>query len=187
MLANDGPAMAGVPRLASAGPTGVSAGRMFWSPAAAEWYSLPGGCRLSWLMPKTPSGRAPRQPRFERLTAWQAVHELNRALLRQTLDWPEEHRGFLGEELRTSATAAATHIVLGSIEADSRGFRRQLSAAIGKLARVDSTWQLVRDLNLVDGETWGAIEALRDHAERLTRGLYAALGRKTAAAAGRRG
>jgi hypothetical protein len=136
-------------------------------------------------MPKTTTSRAPRGPRFERLTAWQAVRELNHALFRQTLNWSDEHRAFLGEELRASVAAAATHIVLGSIEPDARGFRRQLSVAIGKLARVDAAWGLARDQELVDVEAWGVIEALRDHAERLTRGLYAALGRK-AAAAGRR-
>jgi hypothetical protein len=104
----------------------------------------------------------------------------NLAIFRETVRWPEEHRQVLGDELRTSATAAATHIMLGSMETDSRGFRGQLSMAVGKLARVDSTWQLVQDLNLVDRERWGEIEAMRDHAERLTRGLYAALGRQTA-------
>lgn len=138
-------------------------------------------------MPKSESRRTPRQPRFERLTAWQAVHDLSRAVFRQTLRWPAEHQQVLGDELRSSATAAATHIVLGSTESDTAGFRRQLSVAIGKLARVDSAWQLVQDLKLVDAETWGEIEALRDHAERLTRGLYTALGRRAATRARRSG
>jgi four helix bundle protein len=135
-------------------------------------------------MPKTKTARALRQPRYERLTAWQAAHDLNLAIFRETLRWPEEHRQVLADELRTSATAAATHIMLGSLETDARGFRRQLSVALGKLARVDSTWALVQDLKLVSPETWGEIETMRDHAERLTRGLYAALGRKEAGRVG---
>jgi four helix bundle protein len=128
-------------------------------------------------MPKLKRPRAPRQPRYERLTAWQAVHDLTLAIYRETFSWPEEHQQVLADELRTSATAAATAIVLGSMETDARGFRRHLSVAIGKLARVDCAWELVQRLEVVQPERWGEIEAKRDHAERLTRGLYAALGR----------
>lgn len=131
------------------------------------------------------NGDRSRPPRYERLTAWQATHELNLALYRETVRWPEEHRESLGQEIRTSATAAAVHIILGSMEPDAKGFRRQLGVAVGKLARVGSAWWLVQDLGLAVAETWGEIEAKRDHAERLTRGLYAALGRKGAGGAGK--
>ena len=130
-------------------------------------------------MPKLKSTRAPRPPRYRRLTAWQAAHELTLAIYRITLTWPRD-RAPVGDELRAAVTAAATAIVIGSVEPDAAGFRLQLRCALGKLARVDSTWQLAHDLQFVNSETWGEIEAKRDHAERLTRGLYVAIGRKSA-------
>lgn len=123
---------------------------------------------LSWLMPKT--------PRHERLTAWQATDALTYSLFEVTFSTlrrdPE-----IGEELRSSAVAAVHHIMLGSVAPDTAGFRRELNVAVGKLVRVGATWELVRELELVKPDTWGEIEARRDHAERLVRGLYVALGR----------
>lgn len=136
-------------------------------------------------MSNAPNDGRSRLPRYERLTAWQAAHELNLAIHRETVRWPEEHRNSLGQEIRASATAAAVHIVLGSMESDGRGFRRELGMAVGKLARVGSAWRLVQDLGLAIAETWGEIEAMRDHAEKLTRGLYTALGRKGAGTVGK--
>lgn len=121
--------------------------------------------------------RPARRPRYERLTAWQAVHQLTQALFDVTLRWPRRN-ALYGEELRASAIAAVQHLVLGSFEPDNAGFRRQVDVSIGKLARIGAAWLIVRDLELVKAEVWGEIEAKRDHAERLTRGLYVALGRK---------
>jgi hypothetical protein len=129
-------------------------------------------------MQKAGKSRPRRAPRFERLTAWQAVHALTLALYRETVRWPEQHQDVLAHELRTSATAAEVHLMLGSAAPDAAGFRRQLDAGLGKLARVGSAWAVVQDLGMVKPECWGEIEAMRDHAERLTRGLYVALGRR---------
>jgi four helix bundle protein len=122
-----------------------------------------------------------RQPRHERLTVWQATDDLTHSIYRITFTTLKKEVE-IGDELRTSAVAAVSHIVTGAYERDKAGFRRQLDVTIGKLARIDSTWDLVRELKLVNPEVWGEIEAKRDHAERLARGLYVALGRKEAGA-----
>jgi hypothetical protein len=117
-------------------------------------------------------------PRHERLTAWQACDALTRALYRETASWDEEYLGVLGEELRKGATAAIVQIVLGSVSGNDRAFRKHLRTALGKLARLDAAWLMARDLGVVPPERWGELEAMRDHAEQLTRGLYLALGRR---------
>lgn len=119
-----------------------------------------------------------RQPRHERLTAWQAADDLTHSLYRLAFTTLKGEPA-ISDELRSSAIAAVTHIVMGSLEPDNAGFRRHLDVTIGKLARIGSTWSLVQELELVNPEVWGEIEAKRDHTERLTRGLYAALGRKS--------
>lgn len=131
-------------------------------------------------MPMSNTNRpSPGQPRHERLTAWQATDDLTHSIYRVTFTTLKKEVA-IADELRTSAIAAVTHIVSGAYQRDNAGFRRQLDVTIGKLVRIGSTWELVRDLKLVNPEVWGEIEAKRDHAERLTRGLYVALGRKGA-------
>lgn len=122
---------------------------------------------------------APRQPRHERLTAWQAADDLTKALFLVTFTTIRKHPE-IGDELRKSAIAVTQNIEEGTWERDNAGFRRCLKIAIGKLARISGAWLVVQDLKLVKPELWGEIEAKRDHAERLTRGLYVALGRKGA-------
>lgn len=122
--------------------------------------------------------RAPRQPRYERLTAWKAADELTKALFLVTFTTLRKHPE-IGDELRKSAIAVKQHIEMGTWERDNAGFRRELKIAIGKLARISGVWIVVKDLKLLKPEIWGEIEAKRDHAERLTRGLHAALGRPT--------
>lgn len=130
------------------------------------------------MSPTTRRPRIPARSRHERLTAWQACDALTRALYHETFTWHDEHLAVLGEELRKSATAAVTQIVLGSAAGDDRAFRAHLCTALGKLARIDSVWLTARDAGVVSQERWGEIEASRDHAEQLTRGLYLALGRR---------
>ncbi len=124
--------------------------------------------------------RGPRRgSRHERLTAWQAADALTQLIFRETLAWTRGNEA-LAEELRGSAVAAANCIVVGSLAPDQAGFRRELDRAVGKLVRVGAAWALAKDIGPMRPETWGEIEARRDHAERLVRGLYAALGRRVA-------
>jgi len=132
-----------------------------------------------------PRRSGPRQPRYERLTAWQACHDLTLAVFRESVGWQKEHQDTLADELRKSLTAAVTHIMIGADETDEKGFRRELNLSLGKLARFESTWEVVKETGLVTPEAWGEIEAKRDHAEHLVRGLYYAIGRKGGGATSR--
>lgn len=122
--------------------------------------------------------RAPRQPRYERLTAWKAADQLTKTLFLVTFTTLRRHPE-IGDELRKSAIAVTQYIEMGTWEKDNAGFRRMLKVAIAKLVRISGAWLVVKDLKMLKPELWGEIEARRDHAERLTRGLYVALGRKS--------
>jgi len=133
-----------------------------------------------------PSPRAPRPrprlpapvcPRYERLTAWQATDDLTRALYRETFTWADGVDDPLADEIRKSATAAVTYIMLGSAEPDRAGFRRALDVALGKLVRLAEVLVTAKEAGWLANGTWGELEARRDHAEQLVRGLWRALGR----------
>ncbi len=87
--------------------------------------------------------------------------------------------------MRVSAMRAALHVRLGSEARSKEGFRRELQVALGKLARLGCALLMARDAGMLSVETFGELEASRDHAEKLTRGLYLAL-RKGEKAGGKR-
>lgn len=113
--------------------------------------------------------------RHERLTAWVACHELTLAVYRLTGEWPRCEQDGLTAQTRRAAYSAAAHIAEGSAKRGSREFRRFLDTALGSLAALSYTLLLARDLGYLTPERWGEIEALRDHAGKLTGGLYRAV------------
>ena len=129
-------------------------------------------------MPATPREGTPRPP-YERLTAWIACHELVLALFRVSRSWPPEERHGLTALARRAAYLAAARLVEGSSKQGSREFRRLLDLSIGSLGELGYVLRVLKELELVGVESWGELEALRDHAARLTWGLYLAAGRGT--------
>ena len=114
---------------------------------------------------------------YERLTAWQACHDLVIAVCRETSSWPKSELYGLTSQVRGAAVSAAVNIVKGSARRGSSEFRQFLDASLGALAQLQYLLHLARDLDLTSPERWGELEALRDHAGRLTRGLYDSVGR----------
>lgn len=138
----------------------------------------------------TTTASKPRLQRHERLTAWQACHALTIQLYKTTSTWSSDARedGF-AEDVRLSAMRAALHVQLGSAESTREGFMHELQVALGKLARLSALLELARDFGEMKPERYGELEASRDHAEKLVRGLFAALKRekpKKPSASGRR-
>lgn len=96
------------------------------------------------------------------------------AIYRLTAEWPaREQYG-----LTSQAFSAAANIAEGSAKRGIREFRRFLDIALGSIAELTYILMLARDLGYVRPEVWGEIEAMRDHAGRLTWGLYRAIDRK---------
>ena len=116
----------------------------------------------------------------ERLQAFTACHELAMAVHRATREWLEhgEDNLDLVQEARIAARAAPILIMEG-VEYPPQGFRRCLSAAGGKLARLWSILVLARDEGLLSPERFTDLEIRRDHAQRVTRGLWRSVGKRS--------
>jgi four helix bundle protein len=114
---------------------------------------------------------------WERLKAWQACHELARAVVRSTLKWPQEEMMGLTSDVRQAAIATEVNICMGSTAGSSREFRSYLRASLGKLAVVSNYLLFAGDMGYLKKEELGELEILLDHATKLTDGLYRAVGK----------
>jgi four helix bundle protein len=113
--------------------------------------------------------------RHEGLKSWSACHNLTVAIYQVTRRWPGHEVYGLTSQARRAAYSAAANIAEGSAKRGSAEFRRFLNISLGSLAELSYILLLARDLDYLKSEEWGEIEALRDHAGRLTWGLYRAL------------
>ena len=126
---------------------------------------------------------SPRErKRHEGLKSWLACHELALAVYRLTRDWPREEQYGLTSQARRASYSAPANIAEGSAKRGTREFRRFLDISLGQLSELSYILLLARDLGYLKAEQWGEIEALRDHAGRLTWGLYRAMDRKPSGA-----
>ncbi len=116
--------------------------------------------------------------RHRSLKAWLACHELVLAVYRESRHWPVAERYGLTSQARRSAYSAAANIAEGVAKRGNHEFRRFLDISLGSLSELSYILQLARDLEYLKPEDWGAVEALRDHAGRLTWGLYRVVDRK---------
>jgi four helix bundle protein len=113
--------------------------------------------------------------RYESLKSWIASHELTLAVYRMTLSWPSHEQYGLVSQARRAAYSIAANIAEGSARKGKREFRRFLNVSLGSLSELSYVLRLARDLDYLKADKWGEIEALRDHAGRLTWGLYRSL------------
>jgi four helix bundle protein len=144
---------------------------------------------VRWLLTTVPSmqGRAKvvsvrDGKRHERLKSWTSCHELALAVYRLTKEWPTSEQYGLTLQARRAAYSASANIAEGSAKRGAREFRRYLDISLGSLSELSYILLLARDLGYLKTEGWGEIEALRDHAGRLTWGLYRAIDRKSGSA-----
>jgi four helix bundle protein len=106
-----------------------------------------------------------------------ACHELVLAIYRETRRWPTTEQYGLTSQARRSAYSAAANIAEGAAKRGTREFRRFLDISLGSLSELSYILQLARELEYLKPKEWGEVEALRDHAGRLTWGLYRAVDR----------
>ncbi len=117
--------------------------------------------------------------RYEQLKSWVACHELTLAVYRVTRDWPTREQYGLTSQARRASYSASANIAEGSAKRGAREFRRFLDISMGSLSELSYIFLLARDLGYLKAEEWEETEALRDHAGRLTWGLYRAIDRKS--------
>lgn len=139
--------------------------------------------RPEWCMSVTPGvARVSSQRPHERLKAWVACHALVLRIHRSSRSWPLTERFGLTAQARRASYSAAANIVEGQAKRGAKEFRRFLDTAIGSLAELCYALLLAKELGYLQHSEWGELEAMRDHAAKLTWGLYCSV-RK---AAGRR-
>ena len=117
--------------------------------------------------------------RYERLKAWVACHELVLAVYRVSSTWPSAERFGLTSQARRAAYSTAAKIAEGSAKRGNGEFRRFMDITLGSIAELTYILRLARDLGYLKPEVWGEIEAMRDHAGRLTWGLYRSIAGKS--------
>lgn len=118
---------------------------------------------------------------YERFKAWEACHQLVQDVFKLTSRWPKDERYGLTAQARRAAVSAAANICEGSARRGSREFRRFLDLSLGSLTEVAYLLRLGADLKYSSPEQHMEIEILRDHASRLTWGLYHAVAKRAAA------
>ena len=126
----------------------------------------------------SPAESQPSAP-YERITAWQACHALVLAVYETSVTWPRDELYGLTMQCRRACVSSASNIVEGLAKRRSGELARFLDISVGSLAEVRYLLQLSRDLKHTTAERWGELEALRDHAARLTWGLYESVKRRT--------
>ena len=117
--------------------------------------------------------------RYERLKAWVACHELVLAVYRVSSTWPSAERYGLTSQARRAAYSTAANIAEGSAKRGNGEFRRFMDITLGSISELTYLLRLARDLGYLKPEVWGEIEAMRDHAGRLTWGLYRSIAGKS--------
>jgi four helix bundle protein len=117
--------------------------------------------------------------RHQGLRSWVACHELVLSVYRVTASWPKPEQYGLIAQARRAAFSAAANIAEGSAKRGAREFRRYLDTSLGSLAELSYILLLAKDLGYLKPGDWGEVEAMRDHAGRLTWGLYRAISRQS--------
>ncbi len=128
-----------------------------------------------------PNERHPQSRPYERFQAWAACHQLVLAVYRETAAWPKSEMYGLTAQARRAAFSAALNIAEGSAKRGAKEFRRYLDMSLGSLSELACILVIARDVAVMDGSAFGELEIHRDHASRLTWGLYRALRDRVAA------
>jgi four helix bundle protein len=112
---------------------------------------------------------------YEKYEAWKVAHELALEIHRVSDRWPVSERYQLTAQIRRAALSIPTNIAEGAAKRGPREFRRYLDIARGSLSEVSYLLRFGRDRGVLDKESFGALDELRDQAGKLTWGLYASL------------
>jgi four helix bundle protein len=113
--------------------------------------------------------------RYTQLKAWVACHEVFLRVHQATRTWPPHELHGLGSQATRAAFSAGANIADGVAKGTAREFRRFLDISIGSLGELSYILLAARDIGVLSQSEFGELEALRDHANRLTWGLYRAV------------
>jgi four helix bundle protein len=116
---------------------------------------------------------------FERFEAWQRCHELSLAVYRVTSSWPPAERYGLTSQVRRAAVSAEANLAEGAAKRGRAEFRRYLDISLGSLSEVACLLRLATDLGILKEPLSIELNAIREHASKLTWLLYRSVARST--------
>ncbi len=108
--------------------------------------------------------------------AWQWAMELAVACYRLCERFPQPEARELGIEIVQSAAAVPTAIAIGQVEVAADEYRHQLSVARGKLARLETTFDLAERLGFVTEQDTAPIRRQVEQLSELIVTLHGRLG-----------
>ena len=112
---------------------------------------------------------------YERLHAWQASHQLVKAIYPATQTWPKSELYGLVAQTRRAAFSIPMNIAEGSAKRGSREFRRYLDISIGSMSELSYCLRLARELEYLSEAEWQELDAQRNVAGKLVWRLYQAM------------
>ncbi len=115
-------------------------------------------------------------PRFEKLEAWQASHQLALCVYQATKAMPSHERFGLTSQLHRAAVSIASNIVEGSMRPGKQEFRRFLGIALGSFSELRYQIRLCEELGYLSPEHVTTLVSASNRAGRLVWGLYRSLG-----------
>jgi four helix bundle protein len=119
---------------------------------------------------------APSSPRFEKLEAWQASHQLALCVYQATKMMPSNERFGLTSQMRRAAVSIASNIVEGSMRPGKQEFRRFLGIALASFNELRYQIRLCEELGYLPPEGVAELTTAVDHAGRVVWGLFRSLG-----------
>jgi four helix bundle protein len=112
---------------------------------------------------------------YERFDSWKLTHKLALAIYEASEHWPACERYGITAQIRRAALSAPTNIAEGSAKKGEREFRRYLDIALGSLSEVSYLLRFSRDRGILQQRDFDTLDALRDHAGKVTWGLSASM------------
>jgi len=112
---------------------------------------------------------------FRDLRAWQEALELSIDVHRAAAELPAEHRFELGRELRRSAISVPSNVAEGFSRHSRKVYRSQVAIALGSNAELATQLEILKRLNLLDGNRTTDLIARSDDLARLLQGLWRSL------------
>lgn len=108
---------------------------------------------------------------FRTLKVWQHAQRLAVECARAAKRFPDTDQQVLATQLLRASSSVPLNIAEGSARKGSREFRRYLDVARGSLAEVESALELARELEYLDAEDYGRLDAIATETAKTLWGL----------------
>jgi four helix bundle protein len=119
---------------------------------------------------------ASSSPRFEKLEAWRASHQLALSVYQATQVMPPNERFGLTAQMRRAAVSIASNIVEGSMRPGKQEFRRFVGISLASFNELRYQIRLCEELGYLPPEGVAVLNTAVDHAGRLVWDLFRSLG-----------